>query len=151
MSQLQRRRRIEGEDGVRLKKHFESVREGIQLVYNRFTKGYKNVATATAAVVSHSVPVSTFQPVWPDLAKFHHFGNNFKVFGQLLKGLLTIWQNIWRLNLHCQIFYAFGQIYILINGQILKNILPVWSHWFQRSFLTLFVCVCPICIPSCFF
>ena len=63
MSQLQRRRKIEGEDGVRLKKHFESVREGIQLVYNRFTKGYKNVATATAAVVSHSVPVSTFQPV----------------------------------------------------------------------------------------
>ena len=55
MSQLQRRRKIEGEDGVRLKKHFESVREGIQLVYNRFTKGYKNVATATAAVAGAEV------------------------------------------------------------------------------------------------
>ena len=30
---------------------------------------------------------------------------------------------------HWQIFYAVGQIYIVINDQILKNSLAIWSHW----------------------
>ena len=44
------------------------------------------------------VGASTFswfdrRAVWPDLAKFRHFGKILKVFGQLLKALFTIWQN----------------------------------------------------------
>ena len=47
--------------------------------------------------------------VWPDLAKFRHFCNILKVFGQFLKLLFGIWQNFehnwanymfWA-NLHC--------------------------------------------------
>ena len=34
------------------------------------------------------------RPVWPDLAKFGHFGKILKVIGQLLKALFTIWQNL---------------------------------------------------------
>ena len=26
-------------------------------------------------------------------------------------------------------FYAIGQTFIVLNGQILKNILAIWSHW----------------------
>ena len=32
------------------------------------------------------------------------------------------------LNLLWQIFYAIGQIYIPINGQILQNSLAIWVH-----------------------
>ena len=46
---------------------------------------------------------------------------NFKVFGQLLKALFTIWQNFEPI---LAIFYAIGQIYIPINGQILKIVWP---------------------------
>ena len=31
--------------------------------------------------------------MWPDLAKFRHFGKILKVFGKHLKALFTIWQN----------------------------------------------------------
>ena len=39
------------------------------------------------------------------------------------------------LNLHWQIYYAIGQIYIVINGQILKNALAISSHWLCFDFL----------------
>ena len=26
---------------------------------------------------------------------------------------------------------AIGQSFIILNGQILKNDLPIWSHWFN--------------------
>ena len=32
------------------------------------------------------------QPVWPDLAKFRHFGKILEDFGSLLKGRFSIWQ-----------------------------------------------------------
>ena len=63
--------------------------------------------------------------VWPDLAKFRHFGKILKVFGQFLKSWFPSWQNvepIW------QRFYAFGQSYIVTNGQILNNNPAIWSH-----------------------
>ena len=37
---------------------------------------------------------NTYQAVWPDLAKFRHFGNILKVFGQFLAGLFSIWHTI---------------------------------------------------------
>ena len=62
---------------------------------------------------SLSASVTRHGAIWP-------LWQNFKVFGQHFKALFTIWQI---LNLLWQIFYTFGQIDILINGQILKNIL----------------------------
>jgi len=32
-------------------------------------------------------------------------------------------------NLFLQIFYTFGQFFIVLNGQILKNNIAIWSHW----------------------
>ena len=32
-------------------------------------------------------------PVWPDLAKFRHFGTIFIVLGKFFEGLFSIWQN----------------------------------------------------------
>ena len=49
---------------------------------------------------------------WPDLAKFCHFGEIFKIFGHLVFG------NI--LNLFWQVIYAFGLMLIFVNGQILN-------------------------------
>ena len=50
---------------------------------------------------------------------------NLKVFGQFWYGLFCIWQAI----IHtATIFYATGQIFIVINGQRLKNNLAIWSH-----------------------
>ena len=58
-------------------------------------------------------------PVWPDLAQFRHFGKFLTVyflFGKML-------------NLLLQISYIFGLIFIVAEGQILKNNLTIWSHW----------------------
>ena len=57
--------------------------------------------------------------------------------------ILPLWQNqldLWQflrvyflfgilLNLSWQILYVIGQIFIDENGQKLKNILVIWSHW----------------------
>ena len=37
-------------------------------------------------------PECRLQPMWPDLAKFRHFGKISKVFGQFLDGLFSICQ-----------------------------------------------------------
>ena len=61
----------------------------------------------------------------PDLAKFIHFGKNLEIFGSILKVYLLfgkvvnpLWDNM----------YSLGQIFIVVNGQILKNNLAIWSH-----------------------
>ena len=56
--------------------------------------------------------------VWPDLAKFHHFGNRLKVYLVLGKVFSSLWHNL----------YAIGQIFIAENGQILKTQFVIWSH-----------------------
>ena len=59
-----------------------------------------------------------FQAVWPDLAKFHHFGKYLKIFGNIFKVYLVLGQvfiSLWH-NL-----YSFGKIFITVNGQILKT------------------------------
>ena len=47
-----------------------------------------------------------WEAVWPDLAKFHSFGNMFKAY--------FVFSSLWHY------FYTFGQIFIAVNGQILK-------------------------------
>ena len=57
-------------------------------------------------------------PVWPDLAKFHHFGKYFKIFCNKFKVYLVLgkcFNSLWH-NL-----FAFGQIFIAVNGQMLRT------------------------------
>ena len=71
--------------------------------------------------------------MWPDLAKFHHFGLKFqKVFGNFSKALSSfgnILDLLWQEN-------TIGQSFIAVYGQILKNNLPIWSHWPPTPFPT---------------
>ena len=57
-----------------------------------------------------------FRAVWPDLAKFHRFGKYLKIFGNTVYLVLDkIFNSLWH-NLN-----AFGQIFMKVNGQILKT------------------------------
>ena len=64
--------------------------------------------------------------VWPYLTKFRHIVQKLQVFGKSLtiyflfgKMLSPIWQN-------CDLIEL---IFIVANGQLLKNDLTIWSHW----------------------
>ena len=64
--------------------------------------------------------------MWPDLAKFRHFGQILKAFGQFLKGLIDI----------CQFFNQFGHIFggkfwLLQMAKFWKISLAIWSHYLQ--------------------
>ena len=72
-----------------------------------------------------SPPTKDIHAVVPDLAKICHFGNILQVFSKLLtfyflsgKMLILFWR----------ICYIIGLIFIVENGQILKNNLTIWSH-----------------------
>ena len=73
--------------------------------------------------------VAAFQPVCPDWAKIRKLWLYLKVFGHFCRVYLIFGQ---RLN-QLWHFYAIGQIVIVVNGQILNNIIAIWSHCFQRS------------------
>ena len=55
----------------------------------------------------------------PDLAKFRHFDKILKVYFCFGKILNLLWQ----------MFCINGLIFIVTNGQILKDNLTIWSHW----------------------
>ena len=59
-----------------------------------------------------------FQSVGPDLAKFRHFDKTLQVFGKYLTVHFLFGKMLGQLR----------QIYYIINGQILKNNLTIWSH-----------------------
>ena len=65
---------------------------------------------------------------WPDLAKFCHFVNKLKVFGQIFGWFILYLANFCA---HFGIFYASGQIVIVVNGRTSNNNIAVWSHCFQ--------------------
>ena len=70
-----------------------------------------------------------YAPMWPDLAKFCHFGTtlkNFAHFETFILDLEKLFNLLWQ-NLH-----ANGQILIVGNGQISTNNPATWSH-----------CICP--------
>ena len=56
--------------------------------------------------------------VWPDSAKFHHFGKYLKIFGNIFKVYL-VWVKVFTSLGHN--LYAFGQFFIAENGLILKT------------------------------
>ena len=53
--------------------------------------------------------------MWPDFAKFRHFGKSLQVFGKML-------------SLLGQIFNIIVLIFIVANGPLVKNNLTIWSH-----------------------
>ena len=56
---------------------------------------------------------------------FGHFLSNYLVFGKIV-------------NLLWQIFYSFGQFFIVQYGQILKNNIAIWSHCESTSIISVF-------------
>ena len=66
-----------------------------------------------------------YLPVWPDWAKFCHFGRFFRVY--LLSGKM--------LSLLWQICDIIGLIFIVANGQVLNNNLTIWSYrpWWRYN------------------
>ena len=63
--------------------------------------------------------------MFPDLAKFRHFGKTLQVFGKFLT-VYFLFGKV--LSLLLQIWYIIEIILILANGQILTNNLTIWSH-----------------------
>ena len=58
--------------------------------------------------------------------RFRHFGKKLEVYGNIFKVNFIFVQV---LNPFWNNFYALGQVFIVVNGQILKNNLAIWSHW----------------------
>ena len=91
-------------------------------------EGFTHQPSASAKWISRAM--------WPEVVKFGLFGKIFKV-----------WCNFWCvyllfskiLNLLCQIFYTFGQTFIDVNGQMLKNNLAIWSHWRREGHVSLYL------------
>ena len=63
--------------------------------------------------------------VWPDLTKFRHFGKKCHAFCKFLTFYFLFGK---MLSLLLQIWYIIVLIFILADGQILKNNLTIWSH-----------------------
>ena len=62
--------------------------------------------------------------VCPDVAKFRHFGNDFKSLGNFWIAYLVFGKLLYQLW-H---FFATGQIVDVVNGQRLNNNIAIWSH-----------------------
>ena len=50
----------------------------------------------------------------------------FNVFGNFLEGYFSTWQNFDPIRAN---YYTFGQIFIVVNGQILNKNIFIWTHW----------------------
>ena len=107
-----------------------SIRVRIQLMSNVFSvwKSRKRAFEACLISIKRSIFRCQSLTVWPDFAKFHHFGKYLKVFGNIFKvylvlgiDLKSLWHNL----------YAFVQIFIAINGQILKTQSGHTDRWAQ--------------------
>ena len=63
--------------------------------------------------------------VWPDLATFCRLGKSLQVFGKFL--MVYLWFGK-MLSLLWQISDIIGLIFFVVNGQVLKNNVTIWSH-----------------------
>ena len=59
--------------------------------------------------------------MWPDLT----LGKTFKNIVQTFESLFFVWQNF---ELTFANFINFGQIWVVVSSQIIKNNLAIWSH-----------------------
>ena len=100
----------------------------LHLLRFAFTNASCPIKTATSAFIWTSCSITlctSIGPVWPDLAKFRHFGKTFKVLG-----------NFWRLIYYLGKFWAdFGKFCMSWGKSYwckwpkFKNNLSIWSHW----------------------
>ena len=63
--------------------------------------------------------------------KFCHFGQILKDFGYSLR-VCSVFGKI--LNLLWRNSFAIGQIFIVVNGQIIKSKIVIWPHWRRAAF-----------------
>ena len=77
--------------------------------------------------------------MWPDLAKFRHFGNFMMVYFVFDKNCYLLWQ----------ILYTIGQFFMVVNGQIMKPIKAIWSYWSSSTFKGISVLIQYIVILRC--
>ena len=81
--------------------------------------------------------------MWPDLAKFRHFGKSLQVFGKSFNVYYLFGK---MLSLFWQICDIIGLIFNVANGQILKYDLTIWSHrdWpeviYELPLSTFYIC-----------
>ena len=86
----------------------------------------RSAARKIVRLFSHLLTfVSSSPPAWSKLAKFRHFGKIVKLFDKLSKHFLILWHNF---EPSFEKNYAFGPVGIVVNGQILKSNLAIWSH-----------------------
>ena len=72
--------------------------------------------------------------VWPDLAKFCHYGNILLVNLVFDKILNLLWQNFESiLAKFWHKFKAIGLNFLVVNGQTLKIYLAIWSLWINET------------------
>ena len=105
---------------------FEPIRIHLNLTFllsqHKLEFFAQNFSTPSSSNILHFKSPS----VWPDLAKFRHFGNILQVFGKFLTVYFLFGKIV---NLLWQICYTSGLIFIVANGPILKYNLTIWSHW----------------------
>ena len=70
--------------------------------------------------------------MWPDLAKFRHFGKTLKVFGYYLMVYFAL--GIF-LNIIGQIFMTLDKFSLLLMARNRKDNLAIWSHCSSPTFL----------------
>ena len=115
----------------------------LQTMFN-FRSPYKIISYYTVELIASEL-INEFQKnlwlkcsVWSDLAKIRHFGKS-----QVFCNSLTVYFLFGKmLSILCQICDIIGLIFIVSNGQILKNNLTILSHWCQDNHLI-------IAFPSC--
>ena len=66
------------------------------------------------------------EPVWPDLVKFHDFGEILKVFDDLMRVYLTFGKT---LNLLWSFLFYWTNFHCCEMTKCWKTKLAVWSHW----------------------
>ena len=66
--------------------------------------------------------------MWPDLAKFRHFGKTSKVFGYSLRVYFVLAKILILIG---QIFMILDQFTLLLMAKYWKDYLVIWSHWNQ--------------------
>ena len=73
------------------------------------------------------VLINTWWSVWPDLAKFHHFGKIVWVFGIIL-GVNLLLDNIFNLPTMPKYFMPLGKLSFFQMAKYWRNIFSIWSH-----------------------
>ena len=63
--------------------------------------------------------------VWPDLAKIRHFDIILNVLGNSFLSYYLVFDHIWPTLANV---YAIGHFFIVVNDQLLKNNLAIWSQ-----------------------